>query len=165
MPGTSGADGSGARGPAIRVRDAELADLDAIMALETATFPTDAWSRDMMAAELANPHTAYLVIESDAELVAYAGLSAPAGAGQGDIQTIAVDATHRRLGIGTLLMRELLAAARSRGAAEVFLEVRADNPGAEELYRRHGFARIAVRPRYYQPDDVDAIVMRWAAIG
>lgn len=146
---------------AIRVRDAELADLDAIMALETATFPGDAWSRDLMAAELASPHTVYVVVESGDEVVAYAGLSAPAGAGQGDIQTIAVDPTHRRLGIGTVLMRELLGAARARGASEVFLEVRADNPGAEELYRRHGFARIGVRPHYYQPDDVDAIVMRW----
>lgn len=149
--------------PAIRVRDAELADLDAIMALETATFPGDAWSRDLMAAELASPHTIYVVVESGDEIVAYAGLSAPAGAGQGDIQTIAVDPTHRRLGIGTVLMRELLGAARARGASEVFLEVRADNPGAEELYRRHGFARIGVRPHYYQPDDVDAIVMRWGS--
>lgn len=149
--------------PAIRVRDAELADLDAIMALETATFPGDAWSPDLMAAELASPHTMYVVVESGDEIVAYAGLSAPAGAGQGDIQTIAVDPTHRRLGIGTVLMRELLGAARARGASEVFLEVRADNPGAEELYRRHGFARIGVRPHYYQPDDVDAIVMRWGS--
>ncbi len=148
------------RGTGIRLRDAEFADLDAIMALETATFPTDAWSRDMMAAELASPHTAYLVVESGDEVVAYAGLSAPAGSEQADIQTIAVDATHRRLGIGTVLVEQLLGAARARGAAEVFLEVRADNPGAEALYGRHGFVRIAVRPRYYQPDGVDAIVMR-----
>jgi [ribosomal protein S18]-alanine N-acetyltransferase len=149
-----------ATAPAIRVRDAELSDLDAIMALEVATFPSDAWSRDLMATELASPHTAYLVVESDDALVAYAGLSAPAGAVQADIQTIAVDPTHRRLGIGTVLMRELLNAATSRGAQEVFLEVRADNSGAEELYRRHGFARIGLRPRYYQPDGVDAVVMR-----
>ena len=42
--------GGGGGAPAIRVRDADLADLDAIMRLETATFPGDAWSRDMMAA-------------------------------------------------------------------------------------------------------------------
>ncbi len=158
--GASPTAGSGGAAPAIRVRDAEIADLDAIMALETATFPGDAWSRDLMAAELANPHCVYVVVESGDEVVAYAGLSAPAGAEQADIQTIAVDATHRRLGIGTLLMGQLLDAARARGAREVFLEVRADNPGAEELYRQHGFERIGVRSRYYQPDDVDAIVMR-----
>lgn len=146
--------------PSIRLRDAEVSDLDAIMALETATFPGDAWSRDVMLAELASPHTLYLVVHSDDELVAYAGLNAPSGAEQADIQTIAVDATHRRLGLGTLLVEQLLAAARERGAREVFLEVRADNPGARALYERHGFAQIGVRPRYYQPDNVDAVVMR-----
>lgn len=146
--------------PSIRLRDAEVSDLDAIMALEAVTFPTDAWSRDGMLAELASPHTVYLLVTSDDELVAYAGLSAPLGSGQADIQTIAVDATHRRLGIGTLLVEQLLAVARDRGAAEVFLEVRADNPGARALYERHGFVEIAVRPRYYQPDNVDAVVMR-----
>lgn len=130
------------------------------MLLETTTFVSDAWSRDAMAAELASPHTVYLVAESADEVVAYGGLSAPPGAEQADIQTIAVDATHRRLGVGTVLVQQLLALARDRGAREVLLEVRADNPGAEQLYHRHGFVRIAVRPRYYQPDDVDAIVMR-----
>lgn len=150
--------------PSIRVRDAEVSDVDAIMRLETATFPTDAWSRDVMLAELASPHTLYLVVHSDDELVAYAGLSAPSGAEQADIQTIAVDDTHRRLGIGTLLVQQLLDAARARGAREVFLEVRADNPAARTLYERHGFAEVAVRPRYYQPDGVDAVVMRAAIV-
>ena len=57
-------------------------------------------------------------------------------------------------------MRTLLAEARDRGAREVFLEVRADNPGAESLYDSLGFERIAVRAGYYQPDNVDANVMR-----
>ena len=38
--------------------------------------------------------------------------------------------------------------------------MRADNPGAQALYRELGFEEIGVRPHYYQPDDVDAIVMR-----
>jgi len=44
----------------------------------------------------------------------------------------------------------------------VFLEVRADNPGARSLYETLGFAEIAVRPKYYQPDGVDAVIMRLA---
>lgn len=145
------------------LRDADLADLDAIMALETATFPSDAWSREMMAAELAAAHTRYLIAEADGQAVGYAGLSAPAGASQADVQTIAVDAAHRGRGIGALLLTRLLDEARARRVDDVLLEVRADNPGAQRLYERHGFAAIAVRPRYYQPDDVDAIVMRWEA--
>jgi ribosomal-protein-alanine N-acetyltransferase len=54
----------------------------------------------------------------------------------------------------------LLAEAKSRGAREVFLEVRADNPNARSLYDSLGFEEIAVRARYYQPDGVDAQIMR-----
>ena len=57
-------------------------------------------------------------------------------------------------------MLSLIDEARQRGASEIFLEVRADNPGAQALYESLGFEGIAIRPRYYQPDDVDAIVMR-----
>lgn len=154
---------SAPRDAVVELRDADLAHLDAIMTLETATFATDAWSREMMAAELAASHTRYLVALADGSIVGYAGLSVPAGASQADIQTIAVDAGHRRLGIGALLVRRMLDEARARRFDDVLLEVRADNPAAQRLYERHGFTAIAVRPRYYQPDDVDAIVMRWQA--
>ena len=40
------------------------------------------------------------------------------------------------------------------------LEVRADNGAARRLYERHGFAEVSVRRRYYQPEGVDAVVMR-----
>ncbi|MEN9621070.1 MAG: ribosomal protein S18-alanine N-acetyltransferase [Actinomycetota bacterium] len=146
---------------AASIRDAALGDLDAIMALEISTFVTDAWSRDMMAAELAAPHTRYIVAVTGDQIVGYAGLSAPAAAGQADVQTIAVAAGHRGHGLGAELLRTLLDEAVARGADDVLLEVRADNPAAQRLYDRHGFEAIAVRPRYYQPDDVDAIVMRW----
>jgi N6-L-threonylcarbamoyladenine synthase/ribosomal-protein-alanine N-acetyltransferase len=59
-------------------------------------------------------------------------------------------------------MLALIGEARKRGAREVFLEVRADNPGAQQLYRELGFEEIGVRPQYYQPDGVDAVVMRLA---
>jgi ribosomal-protein-alanine N-acetyltransferase len=149
------------------LRRAGLDDLDAIMRLETATFPSDAWSRDAMRSELASPHSYYLVAVSESqaaehsdEIDGYAGLRAPISAQQADIQTIAVAPGARRSGLGKTLMRQLLTEARQRGAHEVFLEVRSDNPGAQALYEQLGFEQIAVRPHYYQPDDVDAVVMR-----
>jgi ribosomal-protein-alanine N-acetyltransferase len=143
------------------LRRATVDDLDAIMTLEDATFPSDAWSRGSMRAELAGPHSYYLVAAEPAGPIdGYAGLLAPQGASQADIQTIAVASTARRRGLGRVLVQTLLAEARRRGAREVFLEVRADNPGAQRLYESLGFEQIAVRPRYYQPDDVDALVMR-----
>ncbi|MWV50862.1 ribosomal protein S18-alanine N-acetyltransferase [Rathayibacter sp. VKM Ac-2803] len=142
------------------LRDADGSDLDAIMAIEESEFTSDAWSRSMMAAEIRSRHTRYLVAELGEAVVGYAGLLCPAGAHEGDVQTIAVVPSARGTGLGRRLLRSLLETATERGAREVFLEVRADNPVAQALYRSEGFEEIAVRPAYYQPDGVDAIVMR-----
>ncbi|GAA2240957.1 tRNA (adenosine(37)-N6)-threonylcarbamoyltransferase complex transferase subunit TsaD [Herbiconiux moechotypicola] len=145
---------------AVDLRPAVLADLDAIMAIEEASFPTDAWSRESMRAELGSVHGVYLVAVDGETVVGYGGLSSPAGADDADIQTIALVERARGAGLGRRLMRALLGHARERGARQVFLEVRADNPVAKGLYDALGFEEIAVRPRYYQPDGVDALVMR-----
>ena len=82
-------------------RRATLADLDAIMALERASFPTDAWSDAMMREELASPHGWYVVVEEAGRLIGYAGLRAARGAADADIQTIAIAAGGRGRGRGT----------------------------------------------------------------
>ena len=130
------------------------------MALENASFPTDAWSSAMMREELGSPHGHYVVLESAGSIVGYAGLRSPRGAMDADIQTIAIAEAARGRGQGRELLRTLLAEASSRGARDLFLEVRADNPVAQALYASEGFVEVGRRPRYYQPDDVDAVVMR-----
>jgi ribosomal-protein-alanine acetyltransferase len=151
------------------LRPATPADLDAIMTLERASFPTDAWSDAMMREELASRHSRYLVLEEAGRLIGYGGVRAVQGGSDADIQTIALAAGARGRGRGRGLLRSLLNEAGERGAREVFLEVRADNPIAQALYVSEGFAEIARRPHYYQPDGVDAIVMRldlrgWLAV-
>lgn len=146
-----------------QLRRANPDDLDAIMLIESVEFANDAWSRDMMGAEIADKHSYYLVahpVGEPARVKAYAGLRAPYRSGQADIQTVAVVPDVRRHGIGRALMHALMVEARDRGASELFLEVRDDNPSAQRLYDSLGFDRIAVRAKYYQPDGVDAIVMR-----
>lgn len=142
------------------LRLATADDLAAIMDLERRSFPTDAWSEDTMRAEVASAHNHYLVDEDDGRVVGYGGLRALRGGSDADIQTIALDESVRGQGRGRALLRALIAEAGARGACELFLEVRADNPVAEGLYRSEGFAELGRRPRYYQPDDVDAVVMR-----
>lgn len=142
------------------IRHAFFEDIDAIMEIESATFESDAWSRETMLAELANPNAFYLAAGREGRLEGYAGLLAPKGAEHADIQTIAVVESARGNGLGRALMNIMLSEARSRRAKEVFLEVRADNPGARHLYEALGFEQISVRKKYYQPDGVDAVVMR-----
>ncbi|MEU7689596.1 MULTISPECIES: ribosomal protein S18-alanine N-acetyltransferase [Microbispora] len=133
-------------------------DLPAVMDIERTTFPADAWSEAMMRGELADqPRTRhYVVAELGDRVVGYAGLAAAGD--QADVQTIAVLADHRRAGVGTALMNELLTEAARRGAVSVFLEVRADNPPAQAMYERFGFRRLGLRRRYYE-DGTDAITM------
>lgn len=148
------------------MRRARPGDLDAIMRLERATFVNDAWPEETMRRELESPHGYYLVaVDDEAEdpdqrLAGYAGLLAPAGGDQGDIQTIAVAPFARGIGLGRGLMHALITQARRRHLGELFLEVRADNPIARTLYESLGFEQIGIRRGYYQPDGVDAISMR-----
>ena len=100
------------------------------------------------------------VAEEGVEVVGYAAVLAPRGSGDADVLTIAVDEAHRGAGTGAALLQHLLDTASARGASRVFLEVRADNPVAQHLYGTRGFRVVGRRPRYYQPDGVDAIVMR-----
>ncbi|GAB2914874.1 ribosomal protein S18-alanine N-acetyltransferase [Nonomuraea fastidiosa] len=143
----------------MKLRPMTEADLPAVMEIERITFPLDAWSEGMMRGELADmPRTRhYVVALVDDEIVGYAGLAAAAD--QADVQTIAVLEKHRRSGIGSAMLSELLDEARRRGAREIFLEVRADNPAAQSVYRRFGFEEIGTRRRYYD-DGTDAIMMR-----
>lgn len=146
------------------LRRAGGADLDAIMAMERSVFTSDAWSDDMMRSELASPHGYYLVAtDADGdgtELAGYAGLFAPSKSNDADIQTIAVAPSARGRGLGRLLMLSLIERGRQQGVTQVFLEVRADNPVAGGLYTSLGFEELGIRPGYYQPDNVDAVVMR-----
>lgn len=142
------------------VRPAATGDLDAIMTLERASFPTDAWSEAMMREELSSPHGWYVVDEVAGRVAGYAGLRAVRGAKDADVQTIAIAEVSRGRGRGRALLRELLAEAERRGVHDVFLDVRADNPVAQALYASEGFLELGRRPRYYQPDDVDAVVMK-----
>jgi len=146
-----------------QLRRATTADVDAIMVLETNIFRNDAWSPAMMARDVADPSCYYLVAfppDEPERIEAYAGLLAACGAVESDIQTIAVAESARGHGLGRTLMLSLIGEARKRGSREVFLEVRADNPPAQRLYRRLGFEDVGVRRGYYQPDNVDALVMR-----
>jgi ribosomal-protein-alanine N-acetyltransferase len=145
----------------VRLRGMSKGDLAAIMALEQELFPEDAWTRQMFAAEFAQPASRrlYLVAEEGKELVGYAGMMFTGGS-QADVVTLAVNPAHWGQGTGTALLTALVDEAGKRGCAEVLLEVREDNPRARQLYLRHGFTEIGIRRGYYQPSGVDAVVMR-----
>ena len=72
--------------------------------------------------------------------------------------TVAVAPWAQGRGLGAQLLQAMIDAVAECGAAQLVLEVRADNAAAQRLYARHGFERIAVRRGYYE--GVDAWIMR-----
>ena len=135
--------------------------VEEVVALERALFGETAWSAEAFWSELAAPGRWYVVAQDgdDGPVLGYAGLAATGG-DDADVQTVAVAPAAQGRGLGGALVDALVARASARGATAVLLEVRADNERAQRLYAARGFTRIGVRRRYYQPGDVDALVLR-----
>ena len=129
-----------------------------VAALEAELFPHDCWSTEQFWEELAHPTRSYQVaLDEMNSVVAYGGIHAMPP--QSDLQTLAVSKAVQGQGLGMRLLHALMETARTRGATEMLLEVRADNTSAIGLYERAGFTVISRRTRYY-PDGTDALIMR-----
>lgn len=148
------------------LRDARLDDLGQLLRLELESFPHDPWSEGSMRGALDSPHSRVIVLEgapapgAEREVLGYCAVMAAQGAGEADVMTLNVDARVRRGGWARRLMAELSGWAASRGAKELFLEVRENGDAARRLYERLGFVEIGRRANYYRAEGVDAIVMR-----
>lgn len=143
----------------VDIRNFEVEHFAAVMEIERALFPEDAWSDEVMQQELGlvGVSREYWVAVSGAEVVGYAGLFfLPPDA---DVQTLAVKAEWQGQGIGTRLLNVMIDSAASRGCTHLMLEVRVDNPRAQDLYLKHGFKSLGFRRDYYGPG-LDCEVMR-----
>ena len=139
------------------IRDVVAEDLPRILTLEKALFGPDDWSEGIYREAIMRPDQVYRARELGGALVGWGGvLCAPTAS----ILTLGVDPAFRRQGHGSAILADLIEIAESRGAHEIFLEVRAEDEGAQDLYRAFGFTRIGIRRRYYQMSGSDAVVMR-----
>ncbi|MGB7819354.1 MAG: ribosomal protein S18-alanine N-acetyltransferase [Ornithinibacter sp.] len=139
--------------------DVHWADVSELADLEQAIFAHDAWSEASWWHELAGrPRRDYVALRDEHGILGYAGVDH--GGEVADVMTVAVAPRARGRALGHDLLGELERRALERGADWAMLEVRADNAPALGLYDRAGYVRLATRRRYYQPGDVDALVMR-----
>jgi [ribosomal protein S18]-alanine N-acetyltransferase len=76
-----------------------------------------------------------------------------------DILNLAVGKACRRRGLATQLVSVALEYARTAGALQVYLEVRASNEGAIAFYMRMGFRVCGRRPNYYRNPVEDAVLL------
>ncbi len=131
--------------------------LDEVAELERVCFTTP-WSRNMLAEELDNYLSAFLVALDDNDKVAgYAGLQAVLD--EGYITNVAVRPDCRRQGIAGKLLQVFLDFAKGNHLAFLSLEVRASNYDAIALYGSRGFRSVGRRKNYYEHPREDAIIM------
>ena len=132
-------------------------DLDRVLEIERASFPSP-WQRVHFEHELQrNPHALNRVLLIAGQLAGYACLWHLAD--EMTLNNIAVAPELRREGLGRLLLEWILEEARRRGCARVILDVRPSNRAARCLYDRLGFAEVGRRKNYYQIEGEDSIIM------
>jgi ribosomal-protein-alanine N-acetyltransferase len=137
-----------------RLEHADSADLDAIAALEGASF-SNPWTPAALAEMLTSPITRlYVARMPTGRVIAFCACWLIDH--ELYINTLAVNPTMRRQGIARRLLQYILENTRARRAT---LEVRRSNVAAQKLYEALGFAITAVRPRYYNHPEEDALVM------
>ncbi len=136
------------------VRRLSYGDLPAVLSIERRSFPTP-WSLAMFVLELSKPSGVCLAASEDDELLGYLVCSRYDRIWH--LMNVAVRPERRRRGIARRLIARLLEEA---GRELPFtLEVRVSNHGAIAMYEELGFRSAGVRPRYYQDNGEDALIM------
>jgi ribosomal-protein-alanine N-acetyltransferase len=141
----------------VDVRGLHVHDLDAVDAIERASYPTP-WSRAMFAAELQKPSSISLGAFGDSGgLVGYAIVSRYVDAWH--VMNVAVAPDFRRRGIAQSLLERVFEVTASDQRRGYTLEVRVSNEDAIRLYQRLGFEPRGVRRGYYTDNREDALIM------
>ena len=131
--------------------------LDEVAELERICFSVP-WSRNMLAEELDNLLSAFLVaLDDNDRVVGYAGLQVVLD--EGYITNVAVRPECRRQGIAAKILQVFLDFAKANKLAFLTLEVRASNSDAIALYGSRGFRSAGRRKNYYEHPREDAIIM------
>lgn len=139
------------------LRRMTLDDLEQVVAIDQASF-TLPWPARSFHYELTdNPLSRCWVADVDGRVAAMLVLWFVLD--ELHVATIATHADFRRQGIAKKLLLLALSSAKKEGALTAFLEVRAGNIAAIEMYRQFGFVETGRRPGYYKDNHEDAILM------
>jgi [ribosomal protein S18]-alanine N-acetyltransferase len=136
------------------IRRLAYSDLPAVIAVERRSFPTP-WSLAMFVLELSKPSGICLAATSREELLGYLVCSRYDQVWH--LMNVAVTPERRRAGVASQMILRLLEEAGRK--LPFTLEVRVSNRRAIAMYESLGFRSAGVRPRYYQDNGEDALIM------
>src|SRR5215207_585258 len=144
------------------IRKMTLEDMPAVIELDQISFSLP-WPERSFRFELTdNPASRCWVAEVDGKIVGMIVVWLIVD--EVHVATIATHPEFRQQGIAKNLLALALQHLSTEGAQSSFLEVRASNLAAQDLYRKFGFEESGVRRRYYRDNDEDAILMTLSAI-
>ncbi|MEE1061457.1 MAG: ribosomal protein S18-alanine N-acetyltransferase [Ruminococcus sp.] len=130
--------------------------VDAVLEIENECF-AHPWSRQSIESELENKNSVfYTALEGD-EVAGYIGMSTVLD--EGYIFNVAVSAKHRKKGIGSALIQELVTYGKKNNFCFLTLEVRESNENAISLYSKFGFIKVGERKNYYSDPVENAVLM------
>jgi ribosomal-protein-alanine N-acetyltransferase len=132
-------------------------DIEQVLDVENNSFALP-WSENAFRKEMKeNDLALYVVIEENGRVVGYAGLWVIGH--EGHITNVAVHPQFRKKGYGDLLIDRLLCEGEKKGINAYTLEVRVSNRPAQKLYEKYGFKSVGIRPKYYEDNKEDAMIM------
>ena len=133
-----------------------LENLTEITLLEQQSF-TSPWNRESLELELINPLNLITVIRSssEVEIIGYSltRILPP----EAELLRVAVRPQARGVGVGSVLLSELLQKLLTLKITQVYLEVSEKNRPALSLYQKIGFTTTGHRPGYYDNGSTGAI--------
>jgi ribosomal protein S18 acetylase RimI-like enzyme len=140
------------------IRPACASDVDALLAVENAVFPTDRLQRQSFKRLIDRPSAVVLVAQAGDQLAGYCIVLFRAGTPVARLYSIATVPGMAGQGVGRALIEAAEKAAIAKGKHSLRLEVREDNTRAVSIYRRGGFQLIGAKSDYYQ-DGMTALRM------
>lgn len=135
-------------------REAKIEDCPLLEQIEKACFK-DPWNVGMLESEVVSDMTTYNLFLCDESVVGY--YSYLHIFDEAHIMNVAILPEYQGLGYGNAMMKSLLDLTAEQGLPNVTLEVRKSNVKAINLYEKHGFNLVGVRPKYYM-DGEDALI-------
>jgi len=142
----------------VTIRQYDAHDFLLLHKLDQACFPPGiSYSKTMLRYFLTQPAAECLVAVDGAKIVGF--LISEENPPLAHIITLDVAESHRRQGVGTLLLRENEEHLAFRGVRTVLLETATTNDAGIAFWERHGYRREAVLRKYYS-GRLDAYEMR-----